>query len=175
MAKIVIIGAGLTGLSTAYHFEKKGFSDFSIFEKESEIGGLCRSVQQDGFTFDYTGHLLHTSDTYFRKIIEELVGIENLHTITRRSFIYSHDTFTPYPFQINLQGLPTKVIAECIEGFIKRKKIKKQKTHSCNGYNPILVMVLANIFFTPINKKFSPIICKKSLPAGPVDLSHKRP
>ena len=125
---IVIIGAGLTGLSTAYHLEKKGFSDFSIFEKESAIGGLCRSVEQDGFTFDYTGHLLHTSDTYFRKLIEELVGIENLHTITRRSFIYSHDTFTPYPFQINLQGLPTQVIAECIEGFIKRKKSKKQKT-----------------------------------------------
>ncbi len=128
MAKIVIIGAGLTGLSTAYHLEKKGFSDFSIFEKESEIGGLCRSVQQDGFTFDYTGHLLHTSDIYFRKIIEELVGIENLNTITRRSFIYSHNTFSAYPFQINLQGLPTKVIAECIEGFVKRKKIKKQKT-----------------------------------------------
>jgi len=87
MAKIVIIGAGLTGLSAAYHLEKRGFSDYLLFEKEPSVGGLCRSVQQDGFTFDYTGHLLHTSDDYFRSLIQDIVGFENLNTITRRSFV----------------------------------------------------------------------------------------
>ena len=67
MAKIVIAGAGLTGLSTAYHLEKNKFDDFEIYEKENEVGGLCRSVKQDGFTFDYTGHLLHINDIYFEK------------------------------------------------------------------------------------------------------------
>ncbi len=77
MAKFVIIGAGLTGLSAAYHLEKKGFTDYALFEKEPSIGGLCRSTVQDGFTFDFTGHLLHTSDTYFRSLLTELVGFDS--------------------------------------------------------------------------------------------------
>ncbi|MFC1841858.1 protoporphyrinogen/coproporphyrinogen oxidase [Candidatus Dependentiae bacterium] len=121
MAKIVIIGAGLTGLSTAYHLEKHGFYDYKIFEKESHIGGLCKSVYQDGFTFDYTGHLLHINDQYFHDFIQNTIGFEKLHTISRKSFIYSHDVYTPYPYQTNLYGLPTDVITDCIIGFIKRK------------------------------------------------------
>ncbi len=40
MAKIIIIGAGLTGLSAAYHLEKKGFYDYALFEKESTVVGF---------------------------------------------------------------------------------------------------------------------------------------
>jgi len=126
MAKIVIIGAGLTGISAAYHLEQKGFHDYAIFERDATIGGLCGTVQQDGFTFDFTGHYLHASDPYFRSMIENLVGMENLNTVTRKSFIYSHDTYTRYPFQINLFGLPETVIAECIEGFVKRNNSSKK-------------------------------------------------
>lgn len=125
MAKIVIIGAGLTGLSTAYHLEKNGFFDYSIYEKEKEIGGLCRSVSQNGFTFDFTGHLLHINDPYFNKLIDDIVGKENLNLIFRRSFVYSNNVFVNYPFQSNLYGLPIEVIVECIEEFVKRPKNKK--------------------------------------------------
>ena len=45
-SKIVILGAGLAGLSTAYHLKK----DYEIYEKEGEVGGLCRSKNIDGFT-----------------------------------------------------------------------------------------------------------------------------
>lgn len=120
MADIVILGAGLTGISTAYHLEQRGFSDYLMFEKEETIGGLCRTIKQDGFTFDYTGHLLHTSDAYFRTLIESVVGLENLNAVNRKSFIYSHDTYTRYPFQMNLYGLPEEVIVECIEGYVTR-------------------------------------------------------
>jgi len=122
MAKIVIIGAGLTGLSAAYHLEQNNFFDYKLFEKNSQIGGLCRSVHQDGFTFDYTGHLLHINNNYFKEFIKTIFDFKNLHTVTRKSFIYSHDTYTPYPYQTNLYGLPADVITDCITGFIQRKK-----------------------------------------------------
>ena len=127
MADIVILGAGLTGLSAAYHLERQGFYDYKLFEKDATVGGLCRSVQQDGFTFDYTGHLLHINDPYFKSFIETITGgIDQFNTIHRRSFIYSHETYTHYPYQINLHGLPPEVIAECIEGFVARKKSSAQ-------------------------------------------------
>lgn len=126
MAEIAIVGAGLTGLSAAYHLEKKGFFNYTLFEKEASPGGLCRSISQDGFTFDYTGHLLHISDPAFQAFIEQQVGLEHFIPITRKSFIYSKNTYTRYPFQINLCGLPADVITECISGYVNRPKSSKK-------------------------------------------------
>lgn len=153
MAKIVIIGAGLTGISAAYHLEKKGFNDYILFEKESEIGGLCRSIEQDGFTFDYTGHLLHASDPYFSNLIKEVVGLEHLHAITRRSAIYSHDTYTRYPYQANLHGLPVSVIAECVEGFITRKRTRGKSLSFPQWVHHNFGAGFAHHFFFPYQNK----------------------
>jgi len=122
MADIIILGAGATGLSVAYHLEKNGFFDYHIFERDQTNGGLCRTVSCDGFKFDYTGHLLHINNEYVRQFFDELVGHENFQDINRRAFVYSQDTYTHYPYQMNLHGLPVSTIAECVSGFITRKK-----------------------------------------------------
>lgn len=127
MTDVVILGGGLTGLSAAFHLEQCGFFDYTLYEKDETIGGLCRSVTVDGFTFDYTGHLLHISDPYFQQFISEQVGFEHFETIVRRSFIYSHDRYTRYPYQVNLHGLPTETIIECIAGYVNRRITKNPK------------------------------------------------
>ncbi len=160
MADIVIIGAGPTGLSAAYHLEQKGFFDYKIFDKENNVGGLCRSVQQDGFTFDFTGHLLHINDEYFKNFINSIVGIDNLNKIYRKSFIYSQDTYTHYPYQVNLHGLPIDTIVECIEEFIKRNQHKKVT----NFYDWVLKNFgqgFAKNFFLPYQEKIFSYDVKK--------------
>jgi protoporphyrinogen oxidase len=122
VARIVIIGAGLTGLSAAYHLEKKGYHDYKLFEMNSTPGGLCRTVKQGGFSFDYTGHLLHINDDYFRTFLNTVIPPSLLEKHTRRSYIFSHDTYTPYPYQKFLYGLPKKVILDCIRGFALRNR-----------------------------------------------------
>lgn len=128
MATIVILGAGPTGLSVAYHLEQAGFHDYKIFEKEATTGGLCRSVQQDGFTFDYTGHLLHINDPYFQSFLDKLLQKDELVAIQRRSYVYSHERYTHYPYQMYLHGLPANTIADCIEGYVSRTKTKQPKS-----------------------------------------------
>ncbi len=153
MADVVIIGAGLTGLSTAYHLEKLGFTDYKLFEKETEVGGLCRSVHQDGFTFDYTGHLLHINDAYFKEFIANVVGFEHFNTIHRKSFIYSQNTYTHYPFQVNLHGLPSETIASCIEGFITRPTTKKPPLDFKKWVLTNFGKGIAEYFFYPYQEK----------------------
>lgn len=153
MASIVILGAGLSGLSTAYHLEKNHFFDYVIFEKEYVEGGLCRSENVDGFTFDYTGHLIHINDSYFREFLESILSLNEMNLINRRSFIYSHGVYTDYPFQTNLNGLPIDVICECIEGFLQRKNNKK---YPKNFYEWVLKYFGPGIgkhFLFPYNKK----------------------
>jgi protoporphyrinogen oxidase len=126
VARIVILGAGLTGLSTAYHLEQAGCTDYLLFEKETTPGGLCRSVTSHGFTFDYTGHLLHSNDATTRPLVDLCVGKDNLATATRSAWIESSGIQTPYPFQMYLHGRSPEVIAECIEGFVTRAQTRRQ-------------------------------------------------
>jgi len=111
---ILSVGAGLAGLSTAYHL---GNQPYRVMEKEQEAGGLCRSYQVDGFTFDMTGHLLHFRQAEIKALVERLL-VGRLEKHSRRSFIYSHRTYTEYPFQVNTHGLPPEVVRECLLGFI---------------------------------------------------------
>jgi protoporphyrinogen oxidase len=111
---IVIVGAGLAGLSTAYHLNGL---PAKVFERETEAGGLCRSYELDGFTFDMTGHLLHFRQAEIERLVASLLAGQ-LQRHTRRSYIYSHQIYTEYPFQVNTYGLPPEVIRECLMGFI---------------------------------------------------------
>lgn len=165
MPKIVILGAGLTGLSLAYHLEKQGFFDYQIFEKDSRPGGLLKTVQQDGFTFDHTGHFLHISNNDFKNFLEEVIGLDTMNILSRRSFIYSNKVYTPYPFQKNLYGLPADLISECITGFVNRKKnIGKPK----NFYEWVwkhFGLGLGKHFFFPYNSKLMCIKPKDLMPS----------
>lgn len=165
MTEVAILGAGLTGLSAAYHLEKKDFHNFKIFEKNSSCGGLLRSFKQDGFTFDYTGHLLHISDPYFFDFLNNIAGINNFFIQNRSSYIYTNNKNIPYPFQSNLYGLPKNIISECINGFIKRKQHIKNPE---NFYEWVLKYFGAGIgkhFFFPYNTKLLSYDLKKITPS----------
>lgn len=124
--KVLIIGAGLTGLSTAFHLEKVGGTDYLVYEKMEKVGGLCRSEYIEcpklggTFTFDVLGHLLHLKEERTKGLVERLLE-ENLKHHIRNSWIYSKGVYTRYPFQVNTYGLPPKVVKECVFGFIDAK------------------------------------------------------
>lgn len=166
VAEIIILGAGLTGLCAAYHLEQNNFFDYQIFEKNERPGGLLQSVIANGFTFDHTGHLLHISDPYFKNFLNELADLdENFLHVHRKSAIFSHETLTDYPFQMNLYGLPIPVIAECLEGFIGRKKSLQNPK---NFYDWVLKHFghgIGKNFFFPYNSKLLAYDLKKIHPS----------
>lgn len=159
--EVVIIGAGLTGLSAAYHFEKNNFFDFEIYEKEDRPGGILRSEASDGFLFDYTGHLLHVSDPEFYRFLDDTLGISSLDIVHRRAAIYAHKTFVDYPFQMNLAGLPTQVIYECLDGYINRKKSLRNPQTFYQWVMKYFGKGLGEHFFFPYNSKLLAYPIKK--------------
>ena len=50
--KVIIIGAGIAGLSAASYLQRNGY-DTEIFEAHSLPGGLCTSWKRVDYTFDY--------------------------------------------------------------------------------------------------------------------------
>jgi UDP-galactopyranose mutase len=116
----VIAGAGPTGLSAAYHLG----ADTLLLERNDTVGGWCRSVQDQGFTFDHAGHIMFSNDPYVLKLYDVLLG-DNQHWQMREAWVYSKQVFTRYPFQGALYGLPPDVIRECIMGAIDARYGKK--------------------------------------------------
>lgn len=119
--KILILGGGLTGLSTAYHLEKMNYTDYLLAEKEPQAGGLCQSHTQGGFTYDLGGHLLHLHTPYGKKLVKELLK-DNLVRLQRHAWIDTPHNRIAYPFQANLFALPEAEKQACIDGLIHRKK-----------------------------------------------------
>jgi protoporphyrinogen oxidase len=154
--RIFVLGAGLAGLSAAWHLQKKG-TDCQIFEKESEIGGLCRSKNVNGFTFDYDGHLLHFKHRYTFNFIKNLLG-DNLAKHKRNAWIYFYDRYIPYPFQANLYGLPQPIMEECLLEFIQSYKDNHHKSKKnlsfLNWINQVFGKGIAKYFMIPYNTKF---------------------
>lgn len=150
---ILIVGAGLAGLSAAYHL--RGMP-YKILEREREVGGLCRSYIKDGFTFDYTGHLLHFRQTAIKALVERLLP-GRLQRHARKSYVYSHDTYTEYPFQVNTHGLPQEVVRECLLGFIATLSGPSQSPVEGRSFKQWIVESLgegiAKHFMVPFNEK----------------------
>lgn len=114
---VVIIGAGLTGLSCAYHLG----ADYLLVERESEPGGIVRTrTRLNSFLCDGTGHWLHLRNAGMKELVHQLLP-GGLVEYERKAVIHSHGVFTAYPFQANTYGLPREIVLECLLGLLKAK------------------------------------------------------
>lgn len=115
----LIIGGGLSGLSAGYTLEGK--RSYFIAEREARAGGLAASIKKNGYTFDYSGHLLHLHHPETSKLICELLK-DNINVINRDARVYINKKWIPFPFQSHLKGLPEKVRSECVREFLNKPK-----------------------------------------------------
>lgn len=148
----VILGAGLSGLSAAYHL---GDHDYMVVEKQGVPGGLCTTAEKQGFLFDQTGHWLHMRDEKMQQLVAALPGLDCV-TITRKSYVFSHKTFTRYPFQSNTFGLPPHVIKECVQGFIRAHEKNDRSRAGENFYEWCMANLgegISRHFMIPYNSK----------------------
>ncbi|RZI40254.1 glycosyltransferase [Herbaspirillum sp. HC18] len=103
-----IIGAGPAGLSAAYHLGH----DAVLLEKNPMVGGRCRSIKDNGFTFDLAGRTMLSGDPYVLEMVELLLG-SNIRWQDCVTSIYGKTGYACYSLQDALHGLPPEVIEEC--------------------------------------------------------------
>ncbi len=152
---VLILGAGLAGLSAAHHLG----GDYRLVERAGLPGGLCRTEVRDGFRFDATGHWLHLRDGGVRALAEELLP-GGWVRVERRAGVYSHGVFTPYPYQVNTHGLPPQVVAENLLGFVEANYGEKGRALRARDPRDFAEFVLRHLgegfarnFLFPYNRK----------------------
>ena len=120
--RVVIIGAGPTGLGAGYRLRELGYDNFLMLEASDHVGGLASSeTSANGFIYDIGGHVLFSHYEYFDRLFDKLLGDE-YQLLLRESWVWMCDRFLPYPFQNNIKYLPKEVVLECLMGVIEAQK-----------------------------------------------------
>jgi phytoene dehydrogenase-like protein len=70
---VIVIGAGLGGLSAAISLKQSGY-DVEIFEKNDKIGGKLNVLKAQGYTFDL-GPLRPDQQRLLRAGLGQLAGV----------------------------------------------------------------------------------------------------
>lgn len=165
--KPIILGGGLAGLSACYH------SGGTIYEKHSTPGGHARSHNINGYIFDEGIHVLHTSNEYVIKLLEEIGA--DLEIRERDAWIVSNGALTRYPFQANTYGLPVDIIRDCLLGFIENDFTDRDKIKNYEDWiYYIFGKGIAEHFMIPYSKKFWGVD-PKELTTEWVNVRHPRP
>ncbi len=115
--KIGILGGGLTGLTLAANLEK----DYEVLEKDAVCGGLCRSLQEEGFTFDYGGaHIIFSRNQAPVDFMVNMLG-ENLVRGRRNNKVLFKGILVKYPFENGLSDLAKQDNFECLYYYLKNE------------------------------------------------------
>jgi len=72
---VVIVGAGIAGLSAAWELHRRGMTDFIVLELLAQAGGNARSGQNEVSAFPWAAHYVPVPDeraTLVRELFEEL-------------------------------------------------------------------------------------------------------
>src|SRR5437867_2263816 len=103
--RVVILGAGPTGLGGAFRLRELGYDAYQVVEQDDRPGGLARSyVDGAGFTWDCGGHVQFSHYAYYDALCDRAVGDAWLDH-ERESWIWIKGRFVPYPFQNNVHRL----------------------------------------------------------------------
>ena len=104
--RFLILGGGPAGLTFANRLLEAGIGDFLVLEKESEAGGLCRSVIADGTALDIGGgHFLDIRRKEVIRFLFRFMPQEEWNLFERNSQIDIHGQYIHHPFEANIWEL----------------------------------------------------------------------
>jgi protoporphyrinogen oxidase len=117
----LIIGAGISGLATANFLDS---DDFLILEREPEIGGWCKTIVQDGFVWDFSGHFFHFRHPEIEAYLRDRMPPDEVLTVVRDSRIHFKGTEVDFPFQKNIHQLPKEDFIDCLHDLFLRDELE---------------------------------------------------
>jgi protoporphyrinogen oxidase len=95
---VVVMGAGPAGLTATYELLKHGVPVTVVEKDPKQVGGLARTVEQNGYRFDIGGHRFFSKNGEVEGLWTEILGSEML-TRDRLSRIYYRGRFFAYPIK----------------------------------------------------------------------------
>lgn len=147
--RFLVVGAGVSGLSFCNFLES---DDYLVLERDGEIGGYCKTVERDGFVWDYSGHFFHFRHPDIEQYLRDRMDGDVV-TVEKDSRILFKDKLVDFPFQKNIHQLPQEDFIDCLYELYFRPELDgpaesfEQMLHAKFGRG------IAERFLVPYNEK----------------------
>lgn len=153
--RILVLGAGPTGLGAAYRLAELGHRELLLCEARDEPGGLAASaVDAAGFTWDVGGHVQFSHYAYYDAVLDRALGDGWLHH-ERRAGVWLDGELVPYPLQHNLHLLAPAARDRALAGL--EEAAASPPSHPPSSFDAWVLAHfgsgLADLFFVPYNEK----------------------
>ncbi|MCP4446258.1 MAG: NAD(P)-binding protein [Myxococcales bacterium] len=127
----LIVGAGVSGLSFANAIREearlagKAEPSLLILEADSEPGGYCKTIKQDGFVWDYSGHFFHFRNPEIESWLRERMPGQDVRTVEKHTSIRYDGLDIDFPFQKNIHQLGKEDFIDCLHSLYFRDQSKE--------------------------------------------------
>ncbi len=156
-SRTVVLGAGAAGLSAALELARNDHP-VTVVDLETSPGGLCRTVERDGFRFDLGGHRFISRDDSLVDSVRELLGSDLLEA-TRRSAILLHGKRYRYPLEpLDLaRNLSLTLGLRGFADFLRQKVVQRQTPGERESFQDWTISrygrTFYELFFGPYSEK----------------------
>ena len=99
MRDVVVLGAGLTGMTTAFHLGKRNL-DLVVIDQSDRVGGVIRSVAEDGFLYEEGPNSGVIGNAEVIHLFEDLKGeceLEMADNFVKRRFVLKNGAWHALP------------------------------------------------------------------------------
>ena len=123
--EVLVLGGGPAGLTAGYLIANEGHA-VRVLEADTQVGGLARTVERDGFRFDLGGHRFFTKSAEVDALWHEILGDEFL-LRPRMSRIYWNGRYLDYPLRGTdvIRKLGPVELIRCFASYIKAALLPK--------------------------------------------------
>lgn len=149
---ILILGAGLSGLSASYHI---GHKKCLLLERQDRPFGHIGCERRDGFTWDQGPHVSFTKHEYVKQLFERSVRGQ-LHEIDVKVGNYYKGHWIDHPAQTSLYQVPEPLRSACLESFLNtRDQVARESPANYQQWlDAAFGSVFANTFPSVYTKKY---------------------
>ena len=162
--KIIILGAGPIGLVTGWLLSKNGWQ-VEIYEKNSTVGGMCRSWKWKDFILDTGPHIFHTPDKKLWNFWQKNFG----HLLVEGNYwaknTYDDDFNTLYDYPLSFQSIKKFPIEKRSKIYSELNQLKKKDNKRSKNFDEHVKSqvgeTLSKMFFTNYPLKIWGIDTKK--------------
>jgi len=153
MNDLTILGGGPAGLGVAFYAQSAGIP-FHLFEKTSQLGGLCRTLTCGEHLYDTGAHRFHNRDPEITHDLMQLMG-NQLFVVTRPSKVLISGQFLDFPptplNMLRFAGISRvgRIGLDLIRSRWKRKEIRSFADFAIQKFGE----TLAKLFLTNYSEK----------------------
>jgi protoporphyrinogen oxidase len=147
---ILIIGAGITGLTAAACLQ----GDVLVVEAQDAVGGYCRTTKRNGFVWDRAGHFFHFQNAQIKQFFQKQIPANRFVHVKKKSSIHLEEHgVIDFPFQKNIHQLPKDIYIKCLTDLYEATQTQAKYSSFKEFVYATMGAGIADNFLIPYNEK----------------------